>query len=326
MISLSRRRRLGLALAAAFALLAPAAASAQTAPVLRIVVAGPAGAALDVVSRMLADGLAKELNRTVIVDNKPGAGGALAVGDLMQAPHDGNTMVVSLNAMVSEIPHIVKLRFDMAKDIKPIAELARGALVMVGHPSVPAKSLTEVVAYVKANPGKVSYASYSPGTMSHVLGLQLNKAAGIDMQHVGYKGSTPALADVMGGHIPLMFDGLPTSLPLIKAGKIVPYAVSLPQRSPLLPNVPTFTELGYPQMEALGWLGVWLTPDVPAATQGRLREATLKVMGTQTARDKLRDFGLDAGQPRTPEELSKALSSDYDRVGAILKSINFKPE
>ena len=166
----------------------------------------------------------------MIVEPKPGAGGALAVNDLMQAPHDGNTVLVAVNALVSEIPHIVKLRIDMAKEIKPIAELARGGLVMVGNPSVPAKNLAEVIAYVKANPAKVSFASYCAGTMSHVMGLQLNKAAGIDMLHVGYKGSSPALTDVMGGHVPLMFDGIPTSIPLIKAGKIVPYAVGLPQR------------------------------------------------------------------------------------------------
>ena len=170
-------------------LAAPAAfAQAPSDKPLRIIAAGPAGGTLDIVSRLLADGLQKELNQTVIVEPKPGAGGALAVNDLMQAPHDGNTVVVSLDAMVSEIPHAVKLRIDMSKEVKPIAELARGGLVMVGNPSVPAKNLAEVIAYVKANPGKVSYASYSAGTVSHVMGLQLNKAAGIDMAHVGVQG------------------------------------------------------------------------------------------------------------------------------------------
>ncbi|MDM0085437.1 tripartite tricarboxylate transporter substrate binding protein [Variovorax sp. J31P179] len=322
------RRTLGAALAAALAVLAAPAAFSQapSEKPLRVIAAGPAGATTDMVARLFADGLQKELNQPVIVDPKPGAGGAVAVNDLMQAPHDGNTVLIALNALVSEIPHIVKLRIDMSKEIKPIAELARGGLVMVGNPSVPAKNLAEVIAYAKANPGKVSYASYSAGTLSHVMGLQLNKAAGIDMTHVGYKGSTPALADVMGGHIPLMFDGIPTSIPLIKAGKIVPYAVSLPQRSPLLPNVPTFTELGYPQLEALGWQGLWVTPDVPVAAQTRLREAALKVMAQPTTRERLKDFGLEVGQPRTPDELTKSLRSDYERVGAVLKSIDFKPE
>ncbi|MFS8981007.1 Bug family tripartite tricarboxylate transporter substrate binding protein [Cupriavidus necator] len=328
MTSLFNRRSLGTALAAALALLAAPAAFAQTSSdkPLRVVVAVPPGGTSDIVARMLAEGLQKELNRTVVVDPKPGAGGALAVNDLMQAPHDGNTVLVAPNAMVSEIPHVVKLRFDMAKEIKPIAELARAGLVMVGHPSVPAKNLADVISYVKANPGKVSYASYSAGSMSHVMGLQLIKAAGIDMTHVGYKGSAPGLVDLVGGHVQLMFDGIPTSLPMIKAGKVVPYAVSLPQRSPLLPNVPTFKELGYPQLEAVAWIGLWLTPNVPAAAQARLREAALKVMARPAMRQHLNELGMDPGQARTPDEMAKSLGAEYERIGAVLKSINFKPE
>src|SRR5205085_2548634 len=136
----------------------------------------------------------------------------LAVNELLQSPHDGRTLLVAVNSLVSEVPHVVRLRIDMAHAIKPLAELARGGLVLVGHPSFPAQSLAGLIAYAKANPGKLSVASYSAGTLSHVLGLLLNQAAGIDLVHVGYKGSTPALTDVMGGHVPLMFDGIPTSL------------------------------------------------------------------------------------------------------------------
>jgi tripartite-type tricarboxylate transporter receptor subunit TctC len=322
------RRSLVATLSAALSILAAPTAFAQANAdkAARIIVAGPPGGSLDVVSRLLADGLQKELGKPVIVETKPGGGGAVAVGDLSQSPHDGNTMVVSLDALVSEIPHIVKLRFDMAKEVKPLAELARGGLVLVGHPSVPAKNLKELVAYVKTHPGKVSYASYSAGTVSHVMGLQLNKAAGIDMLHVAYKGTPPALADLMGGHIELMFAGIPNAIPLIKSGKIVPYAVSLPRRSPNLPDVPTFAELGYPQIEAAAWLGLFVTPDVPAEAQARLRDATLKVMAQPATRERLKEFGLEAGQPRTPEELTKSLRSDYERIGAVLKSVDFKPE
>jgi len=322
------RRGLVATLAASLSALAAPAAFAQASAdkAARIIVAGPPGGSLEVVSRLLADGLQKELGKPVIVETKAGGGGAVAVGDLTQSPHDGNTMLVSLDALVSEIPHVMKLRFDMAKEVKPLAELARGGLVMVGNPSVPARNLKEVIAYVKTQPGKVSYASYSAGTVSHVMGLQLNKAAGIDMAHVGYKGSPPALVDVVGGHVPLMFAGIPNAIPLIKGGKVVPYAVSLPQRSPNLPNVPTFTELGFPQLEALAWVGLFITPDVPVAAQTQLRDAALKVMAQPAMRERLREFGLDAGQPRTPEELAKALRVDFERNGAVLKSIDFKPE
>ena len=321
----SRRQLLA---AAAIASLAPGLAFAQgwpTKPV-RLVVAGPAGGSADLVARIVSEPLSRELGQPVIVDNKPGAAGAIAVGELLNAPRDGHTLLVGVNSLVSEIPHIVKLKWDMAKEIRPLAELARGGLVLVANPSVPAKDVKELVAYAKANPGKLNYASYSPGTLSHVLGLQLNQAAGIQLTHVGYKGSTPALADVMGNHVPLMFDGLATSLPLIRSGKIKAYAVSSPRRAPQLPDVPTFREAGFPQLDALGWMGLWATPDTPAAVQARVREATLKVLLDPALRTRMLDTGFEAGHALTSDEMSRGLKADYDRVGAMLQAIGFKPE
>jgi len=320
-------RRALLAGAAFAALLSPAArAQAWPSKPIRIVAAGVPGAAADMVARLLGDALAKELGQTVIVEPKPGAAGVLAVNELTQSPHDGHTLLVAVNSLVSDVPHIVKMRVDMAREIKPLAELARGGLVLVGNPSLPANNLAELVAHVKAHPGQVNVASYSPGTLSHVLGLLLNQAAGIDLQHVGYKGSTPALSDVMGGHVALMFDGIPTSLPLIRSGKLKAFAVSTPQRAPVLPDVPTFTELGYPKLEALAWLGLWCSLDVPAAVQARVREAALKALALPAVKDRLREIGFDVGLPRTPEEMALGLRADYERMGAVLKAIGFKPE
>jgi tripartite-type tricarboxylate transporter receptor subunit TctC len=306
-------------------------ALAQTSPAwtpkpVRIVAAGPAGATADIVARLLADALAKQTGQTVIVEPKPGAGGMIAVNELNQAPRDGTTLLVGVNSLVSEIPHIVKQAANIGNEIRPLAEISRGGLVMVGNLQLPAKTLPEVIAYAKANPGKLNFASYTPGTLSHVMGLQLNKAAGIDMTHVGYKGSTPALQDVMGGHVQLMFDGMATSIPLIKAGKIKAFAVSSPKRSPLLPDVPTFTELGFPQLEAVGWMGLWVKPDMPPALQAQIREATLKALTQPAVRERLQELGFELGQPRTPEQLSAALKADYERVGAVLQSVGFKPE
>lgn len=326
MYKLFNRRNFGAAIVAAVTLLIAPATLAQSSNVLRLIPASTPGSGLDVLSRLLADGLQKELAQTVIVDPKPGAGGALAVNDMLKAPRDGNTVVISLDSMVSEIPHIVKLNFDMAKEVKPLAELARNGLVMIGHPSVPAKNLAEVIAYVKANQGKVSYASYSAGTASHILGLQLNKAANIDMVHVPYRGAPPALLDVMGGHVPLSFLAIANILPHVKTGKVVPYAVSLSQRSPLLPNVPTFAELGYPTLASVLSVQLFIAPDVPAAAQTRLREAVLKIMAQPAARERLAELGFDPAQPRTPDELAKKLRVDYELMGELLKSINFKAD
>lgn len=323
--SLLTRRHL-LAAAAGTFFASRALAQAFPSKPLRVIAAGPAGATADLIARLVTEPLAKELGQTAIVEPKPGAAGAIAVHELLQAPRDGHTLLVGVNSLVSEIPHIVKLKIDMAASLKPIAELARGGLVLVGNPSFPANNLKELIAYVKANPGKVNVASYSPGTLSHVLGLILNKEAGLDLMHVGYKGSTPALTDVMGNHVPLMFDGIGTSLPLIKSGKIKAFAVSTPKRSPVLPNVPTFTELGYPKLEALGWMGLWCAPDVPAAVQARLREATLKVLTQPAVRQRLLELGFDVGAPRSVDDIVAGLKADYDRVGAVLQSIGFKPE
>jgi tripartite-type tricarboxylate transporter receptor subunit TctC len=326
------RRRQTLALAAGSVPLATVPAQAQTAAstwptkTVRIVAAGPAGGSADIVARLLADQLSRQIGQTVIVEPKPGAGGVLAVNDLTLAPRDGHTLLVGVNSLVSEIPHIMKLPVVMANEIKPLAEVARGGLVMVGNEALPAKTLPELIAHVKVNPGKVNFASYTAGTLSHVMGLQLNKAAGIDMTHVGYKGSTPALQDLMGGHVQLMFDGMATSIPLIKSGRIKAFAVSTPKRSPLLPDVPTFSELGYPKLEAVAWMGLWAKPDLPAALQAQIREAALKALAQPGARERLQEVGFEPGQPRTPEELSASLKSDYERVGAVLKSIGFKPE
>ncbi len=325
-------RRTFMALAACAALLSASPAKAQTPPstwptkTVRIVAAGPAGGSADIVARLLADPLSRQIGQTVIVDPKPGAGGVLAVNDLSLAPRDGHTLLVGVNSLVSEIPHILKLPVNMANEIKPLAEVARGGLVMVGNNALPAKTLPELIAHVKANPGKLNFASYTAGTLSHVMGLQLNTAAGIDMTHVGYKGSTSALQDLMGGHVQLMFDGMATSIPLIKGGRIKAFAVSTPRRSPLLPDVPTFTELGYPQLEAIAWMGLWVKPDLPATLQAQIREAVLKALAQPAARERLQEVGFEPGQPRTPQALSAALKSDYERVGAVLKSIGFRPE
>ena len=221
--------------------------------------------------------------------------------------------MVHLNGVVSEIPHLTKPRFDPFKDIKPIAELARSGLLFVGGPQLQAKTLKDVIAYVKANPGKVSVASYSAGTVSHTLGVELNALAGLDMQHVGYKGAPPALQDVMGGHVPLMFDGPGTSVPMVKAGKVKAFAVTSPQRMPALPDVPTFAEQGFPAMTQVVWVGLWVASDVPAAVQARLRDAALKALQQPVVRERLTVLGMEPGPPATPDELAKSLRVAYER-------------
>lgn len=293
---------------------------------LRIVVGAPAGGTSDVIARVLAEGMSQLLKQPVMVDNKPGAAGVIGLQELLKAPRDGHTLMVVPNGVVSEIPHVIKLPVEPIKEIRPVAELARSGLLMVGAPNVPASNLKEVVAHVKANPGKISFASYSTGTLSHTLGLEFNKLAGLDMTHVGYKGSPPALTDVMGGHVPYMFDGPATSIPMIKTGKIKVFATTAPSRMAILPDVPTFAELGYKDMTEVLWIGLWLMRDVPAPAQSILREAVVKTLAQQTVKDKFAALGMEPGSGASPEELGVGLQKAFDKQAATLKAIGFKPE
>lgn len=322
-------RRWMKALAAAAALIAASpGAIAQEWPSkpIRIVVGGPAGGTADALARLLAEGLGPALGKPVIVDAKPGGAGTIAVNDLLSAPRDGHTLLLIQGGIVSETPLAVRTAYDPFKDLKPLAQLTRQGLVLVGNPELPAKNLSELVAYARANPGKLSYASYASGMRGHTSGLQFGKLAGLDMVHVGYKGSPPALQDVMGGHVPLMFDATATSLPLIKTGKIKAFATSFPTRISALPEVPTFAELGFPALSDVGWMGLWSTPDVPAAVQGKVRQATLKQLQQPRVQERIKAMGMEVGLPLGSEELAKDLRAAHARQSELLRSINFKPE
>ncbi len=324
----STTRRLLLAATLAAAMPAVLQAQPLSERPLRILVGAPPGGTADMLARLVGDGLSRRLGQTVIVENKPGALGTIVMDAFLSAPHDGHTLLLSVNGLFTEIPHTLKPKYDPLKDVKPLVEVAGSGLVLVGNPALPPKTLAELVAYVKANPGKVNIASYSPGTLSHVMGLQLNKAAGLDMQHIGYKGSPPALQDVMGGQVQFMFDGLATSVPHIRAGKLRAFAVSAPQRSFALPDVPTLAELGYKDMTRTAWLGLWVHPDAPAAAQQRIRDETLQALAVPALRDKLMGIGLNVPttNPPTPEQMWQSLAADYRSIGETLRAVNYKPE
>lgn len=327
--SFDRRHWISLALAAVLAS-GPTLVHAQGAwpnkPV-RILVGAPAGGTADMLARVIGEALGKNTGQSVVVENKPGGLGAIVMDAFLAAPRDGYTYVLSVNSLVTEIPFTIKPKYDPHKDIKPLVKLSNGGLVLVSSSNLPPKNFNEMISYVKANPGKISFASYTPGTSSHIRGLQLNKQAGLDMQHIGYKGSPPALQDVMGGQVQFMFDGMATSTPLIKSGKLRPYAVTTSKRAAVLPDVPTMIELGFPEMTQMSWMGLWTTPDVPAAVQQRMRDEVLKVLSQPAIKEKLAATGLEVpDQASTPEEMMQSNLKDYELAGQILRSVNYKPE
>lgn len=294
---------------------------------LKILVPAPAGGTSDIVARAVAEALRKNMGQTVVVDNKPGAAGGIAADAFLSAPHDGYTYLFAPSSLVTEVPYSIKPKYDPFKDITPVAELASIGLVLVANANLPLKNVKEMVAYVKANPGKTSFASYSPGTISHVKGLQFNKLAGTDMTHIGYKGTPPALQDVMGGQVQFMFDGIATSVAHIKGGKLKALAVTTAQRTTALPDVPTFAELGYPELTQTIGMGLFTTPDAPADIQVKMRAELLKLLAAPELRQHFSSFGLEAGaSSQSVDELSATLKRDYERTGQILRSINYKPE
>jgi len=321
--SISRRALLG-----ATACAAAAGAFAQRAQPLRIIVGVSAGSTSDILARLLADALSRSLGQPVIVDNRPGAAGSIAVQALLAAPRDGQNWLFAINGMFSEVPHSIKLPFDPLKDVKPLVEIGGNGLVLVGAPTLPARDFAQLMAWAKTNRGKLSFASYSPGTVSHVLGLMLSKAGHLEMVHVPYKSSPPALQDVMAGQVNLMFDAPPTSLPLIEAGKLRAYAVTSAQRLAQLPNVPTMAELGHADMTRSAWAGLWTTPDVPAAAQQRMRAAVLQAIETPAVHQRLSQLAIElkSPTPATPEELARRLEADHAAMGATLRAIGHKPE
>ena len=293
---------------------------------IRIMVPAPAGGASDMIARTIAENVRQGMGQPVVIDNKPGAGGIIAVEAMLGAPRDGYTFVLSPNSLVTENPHSYKFRFDPFKDLVPVAEVASVPLVLVADPQLPITHITEMVAYVKAHPRKTSYASYSPGTLSHIKGMQFNQAAGLDMEHVGYKGSPPALQDLMGHQIQFMFDGMGTSLPLIKTGKLRALAVTSPQRSPFLPDVPTLAESGYPAMSQIMGTTIWSTPDVPQDIRNQLRQALLKAVTAPSVKSQLAGLGMDAGNPAlSVADLQKSLQQDNERTGQALRAMHYKP-
>ncbi|SOY77939.1 ABC transporter substrate-binding protein [Cupriavidus taiwanensis] len=310
--------------AAAMAVTMPAAMAWTNKPV-RVLVPAPAGGTMDVVARLLSDQLTADLGQPVIVDNKPGAGGSIAIGALLAAPADGQTILVSANNILAEIPHVMKVPYDPMNDVKPVAAVVKASVVLVSAPSLPAKDFKGLVSYVKAHPGNLSFASYGLGTASQYAGMIMNQKAGMDLQHVPFSGSPPALTQVMGGQIAVMYDGMVTSLPYIKAGKLRAYAVAAKQRSSMLPQVPTFAELGYPEIDFTNWTGVFVSSKVSADLTEKIQAAVYKAALKPALRERIAALGFEPVQPQTVRLLGPDLRADFERNAGIVKTFHIEP-
>lgn len=280
--------------AGAIALLAALEASAQyPAKPIRLIVPFPPGGPTDIVARPLAQMLGEALKTTVIVDNRGGAGGSVGADIVAKAAPDGYTLLMATVGTHAINPALYKkLPYDAVKDFTPIALVAAAPVAIVVHPSQPATDVAGLVALAKQSPGKISYGSAGNGTPGHLTGEMFKTATGINIQHVPYKGSAPAVTDLLGGQIQMMFDPLQSVLQHVQAGKVRAIAVSSAGRSPVLPNVPTVAESGYKGFEFTAWWGIYAPAGVPAPVAAALAAEIEKIVRGNAFRDALAPLGV----------------------------------
>jgi len=303
-------------------------ADAQTYPTrpVKLIVPYPPGGSADILGRTLGGKLADQLGQPVVVENRPGAGTAVGTEFVARSQPDGYTLLlgtVSSHAMNPALS--AKLGYDPIKDFAPIAPVATIPFVLIVHPSVPVQTAKELVAHAKSQPGKINYSSAGNGTSNHLAGELFNLMAGINMTHVPYKGSAPALQDLIAGHVQAMFDLVPTSLPRIQTGNVKAIAVTSSARVPGLPNVPTLKEAGYPDYEVTAWFGVFAPAGTPPAIVGRLHEEVTKALASPDLKNKLEPLGMETMQG-SPQSFSRLVASDLDKWRGVVKSAKIQAE
>ncbi len=300
------------------AMAADAVKNFPTKPV-RIIVGYPAGGGVDMAARLVGQALGEEWKSTVVIDNRPGAAGGIGTEMTSRAPADGYTLMLCNIGTHGITPaRTPKLPYDPIKDFSFLSRIGGNPNVLMAHASLPARNIQELVAHAKANPGKLSYGSSGVGASPH-LSIELFKMmAGINIVHVPYKGAAPALADVMGGQIPLSVGNLPGGpLAAIKSGKVRGLAVTTSKRSSKTPDVPTFAESGVLGYEVNGWYGI-CSPKLPRALELKINADLVKVLATNTLRQRLDDQGIDV-QSSTPEELVAHVRAEIEKWRKVVK-------
>jgi tripartite-type tricarboxylate transporter receptor subunit TctC len=304
------------------------AASAQQYPSrpVRFVVPFAPGGSTDTLARTVGVKLADALGQQVVVDNRPGGNGDIGMLIVARAPADGHTIVLGYIANLAIAPSLyAKMPYDPQKDFAPITQPASSPNVLTAHPSVPAKSLRELIALAKAKPGQVSFASTGVASIGHLTGELINNLAGIRMTHVPYKGSGQAVTDILGGHVQVMFSGFSSTLHHIKAGKLRALAVTGPKRSAALSEVATISEQGFPGVEATAWYGILAPAGTPRPVVARLHGELVKILKLPDVDQKLGGLGFEI-VGSTPEQFAAYMRSETKKWEKVVKASGAKPD
>ena len=314
------------ALAGALALTAPGwAAKPYPERPVTLVVGYAAGGATDIVARLVAKALTEELGQTIVVENKTGANSNIGAEIVSRAAPDGYTLYVGSIANTINRTLYSKLNYDFIKDFKPIGLLATIPNILVVNPKLPVKTVPEYLAYAKAPPGKLTCASSGSGSSIHLSCELFKMQTGTDILHVPYRGSGPAVADLLGGQVDSMFDNLPSSLPHVQAGKLRAIGVTSPQRLPAVPDVPTLAESGLPGFDVESWFGLMAPAGTPQPVIDRLNQAMNKALANPALLASFQQSGFYAPQqPNTPETFGKKIASEIDKWGAVVKRADIK--
>ncbi|MDP9968779.1 tripartite-type tricarboxylate transporter receptor subunit TctC [Variovorax paradoxus] len=306
--------------AAALCTAVPAAAQPYPSRPVTLVVPQAAGGTNDIVGRLVGQKIGELMNASVVVDNRPGAGGNIGTQLVAKGPKDGYTLLMTISSSQAINPALYKNPgFDPVKDFKPVGLIGAVPNVLLVNPSFPAKDFNEFLKLARQKGANYQYASAGNGTLNHLLGEMLNSMAGISLQHVPYKGVAPALNDVLGGQLPIVFASLPSALSHIKAGKLRALAVSGDKRSPVLPHVPAIAE-AVPGYNGTLWIGLFAPAGVPPEVLATLQDATRKALAAKDLRDKLEQQGVEIAPPTTPDQFSKLLQDDLAKWARIVKA------
>jgi len=301
---------------------------AQTYPTkpIRLIVPFAPGGSTDTLARTIGQKLGDALGQQVVIDNRSGGNGNIGMGIVAHAAPDGHTLVLGYIANLGIGPSLfANLPFDPVKDYAPITQLAVSPNIFVAHPAVPAKSFREFITYAKANPKKINYASAAVASLGHLAGELLNTAAGIEMQHVPYKGSGQAVIDLLAGQVQVMFSGLSSVMPHTKAGKLRPLAMTGAQRSAAAPEVPTIAESGFPGFEAAAWYGVLAPAGTPKTVIVRLNGEIVRVLKMPDVKERLENVGFEL-VGGTPDAFGAYIQSEIRKWAKVVKASGVKAE